>query len=267
METLKNSWSDRHHKQFMIALHKIYQYDKNTDTAQFLEQIKIVEAYSLDKNRLFGLFSHVDFFLVYISKNVKTVSGYTQEEVYKKGLSFAFKAVYWKQLPMAIKVHKWGDLFRKALGKHVLTSHPIVFHVGLRLKNKAGEWRIFFIKQKQLNSNKKGHPILSFLDVEDITDIYKSDYCWARMTSHTAEGNINRAYFQNGKKKEYADILSAREIEILQLIIAKKDNVAISQILEISKNTVERHRKNMIARLGVTDMTALIHICRLCQFL
>ena len=56
-------------------------------------------------------------------------------------------------------------------------------------------------------------------------------------------------------------------MEILHLIIAKKDNITISETLGISKNTVERHRKNMIARLGVTDMTALIHICQLCQLL
>ena len=56
-------------------------------------------------------------------------------------------------------------------------------------------------------------------------------------------------------------------MEILQLIIAKNNNITISELLGISKNTVERHRKNMIARLGVTDMTALIHICKLCRFL
>ena len=87
------------------------------------------------------------------------------------------------------------------------------------------------------------------------------------MVAKTDNTTISRAYFQEGKKKEYADILSVREIEILRLIIEKKDNMTISETLGISKNTVERHRKNMIARLGVTDMTALIHVCQLCQFL
>jgi len=51
----------------------------------------------------------------------------------------------------------------------------------------------------------------------------------------------------------------------LHLVIEQKNNTEISELLELSKNTVERHRKNMIARLGVIDMTALIHICKLCQ--
>ena len=42
-----------------------------------------------------------------------------------------------------------------------------------------------------------------------------------------------------------------------------KSNQEIGTLLNISKNTVERHRKNMIARVGAKDMTALIIICKL----
>ena len=189
------------------------------------------------------------------------------DDIRKKGLLSAFKVFYWKQLPLAIKVHQWGDRFRKALGKQIHSAQQEAFYCGMKLRTKQGDWKVFFLKQKILTTNKTGHPILSFLEIEDITTLYKSDYVWVRFTGQTETETINRAYFQDGKKKEYADLLSNREMEILHLIIAKKDNITISETLGISKNTVERHRKNMIARLGVTDMTALIHICQLCQLL
>lgn len=268
MTTLKKNWRERHHEQFIVELHKIYQTDKNIDTTQYIEQIKILEQYSLDKNRFFALFSQVDFYFLYLSKNLETVTGYKPKEIYQKGLRFAFKTIYWKQLPLALKVHQWGDAFRKVLGKQIAhTAKQEIFFCGVKLKDKQGEWKVLFLKQRILSTNEAGKPILSFLDMEDITTIYKSDSTWARMTAQTDNAIINRAYFQSGKKKEYADILSAREMEILLLILAKKNSATIGEALGISKNTVERHRKNMIARLGVTDMTALIRICQLCQLL
>jgi len=51
----------------------------------------------------------------------------------------------------------------------------------------------------------------------------------------------------------------------LQLAKINKSNQEIALLLNISKNTVERHRKNMIARVGVKDMTTLIRICQLAK--
>jgi len=101
---------------------------------------------------------------------------------------------------------------------------------------------------------------LSFIEVEEITNIYKADFAWYRPSCYIDGKLSTRAYFSNGSKKEYSDILSLREIEILRLAAQHKSNIEIGEQLEISKNTVERHRKNMIARVGVTDMTALLRI-------
>ena len=48
-----------------------------------------------------------------------------------------------------------------------------------------------------------------------------------------------RAYFSHGSKKEFPDILSERETEILKLAAQQKSNQEISELLEISKNTFQ----------------------------
>ena len=138
---------------------------------------------------------------------------------------------------------------------------------GLKLRDKSNKWRTFILKQKTLTIDKRNRALLSFNELEEITSFSKGDFFWYRPTC-TYQGNkITRAYFSNGKKKEYSDILSPRELEILQLVAQQKSNQEISEQLEISKNTVERHRKNMIARVGVIDMTALIRIAQIVQIL
>ena len=257
--------SQKYYEQFIEELNKNIQEKKVFDKNEFIENIKIVEEYSLDKKKIFGLFSNPKFFLEYLSQNTTEAIGYTPEEIYKKGLIFAFSTAHWKQLPTAVKVFKWGNRFREVLDNKVPIVHQEAYFCGLKLKNKWGDFRTYFIKQKFLTATNNGYnPGLSFLEGEDITSIFKGDYFWSRMTATYQDRFYCRAFFPYGKKREYNDLLSTRELEILKLAIEQKSNTEISELLGISKNTVERHRKNMIARVGVIDMTALIRICNLC---
>ena len=55
-------------------------------------------------------------------------------------------------------------------------------------------------------------------------------------------------------------ILTGREREILKLISEERNNTDIALALDISKRTVETHKKNMILKLGVTNTVGLIKI-------
>lgn len=56
----------------------------------------------------------------------------------------------------------------------------------------------------------------------------------------------------------FKDVLSKREKEVLQLIIEGKANKEIAELLNISKLTVDKHRKNMILRNGFKNSSELI---------
>jgi len=263
----KNSnYTQKHYDELLNELTKNYPEQQIPVPSEIIKKIKVLEAYTLDKNRFFCLFSQASFFPIYISKNVKDISGYTAHEIHQKGLLTVLKMLHWKHLPMAIKVHRWGSRFQQIVGNEVPLIGREVFFCGFKAKTKAGILKTFFAKQKILTA-KNYKPILSFLEIEDITPLFKADFVWGRLTAQHEDQFHVRVFFQVGKKTEYEDLLSARELEILKLAMKQKSNIEISELLEISKNTVERHRKNMIARVGVTDMTALIYICKLCKLI
>jgi DNA-binding NarL/FixJ family response regulator len=54
------------------------------------------------------------------------------------------------------------------------------------------------------------------------------------------------------------EILSKREIEILKLICKEYSNTEIAKKLFLSVSTVETHRKNLIAKLGVNNTVGLV---------
>jgi two-component system response regulator NreC len=58
--------------------------------------------------------------------------------------------------------------------------------------------------------------------------------------------------------KKVDEILSKREIEILKLICKEYSNADIAAKLFLSISTVETHRKNLIAKLGVNNTVGLV---------
>lgn len=58
--------------------------------------------------------------------------------------------------------------------------------------------------------------------------------------------------------KKVDEILSKREIEILTLICKEYSNSEIADKLFLSVSTVETHRKNLIAKLGVNNTVGLV---------
>lgn len=54
------------------------------------------------------------------------------------------------------------------------------------------------------------------------------------------------------------EILSKREIEVLKLVCREFSNAEIAQKLFLSVSTIETHRKNLIAKLGVQNTVGLV---------
>ena len=54
------------------------------------------------------------------------------------------------------------------------------------------------------------------------------------------------------------DSLSARERQVLQLVVEGKSSAAIAGIVHLSPKTVETYRSRLMKKLGVADITALV---------
>lgn len=59
-------------------------------------------------------------------------------------------------------------------------------------------------------------------------------------------------------RPETGAVLSRREIEVLQYIIRGYTNAEIADILFLSTPTVQTHRKNMLAKLGLKNTASLV---------
>lgn len=78
-----------------------------------------------------------------------------------------------------------------------------------------------------------------------------------------AFGQLESSNVQDGPAKEAADklaLLSARELEVLQGLVAGDANKIIAHRLGISPRTVEIHRANMTEKLGARSLSEALRI-------
>ena len=72
---------------------------------------------------------------------------------------------------------------------------------------------------------------------------------------------------QISEARKRLEILSRREMEILNMVYEGRTNKAISMIIGISQKTVEKHRSRILLKLGLTCSTLMIRIITVARML
>jgi DNA-binding NarL/FixJ family response regulator len=86
--------------------------------------------------------------------------------------------------------------------------------------------------------------------------------CRATMRGETflyagAVTTLVRDYLDRARDDEHVDPLTPRELEVLKLVAEGHTSDEIAELLVISRKTVDRHRANMLEKLGMRDRVDL----------
>ncbi len=138
------------------------------------------------------------------------------------------------------------------------------------IKEKDPDARILILtmhdNQEYLNqiirSGAKGF-ILKNTDKEELLDAVKTvasgDNFFSKDISKLIIDNYIRTAKETEKSDAYKEVpLTKREIEILKLIASGYSNQEIANILYISYNTVDTHRKNIMHKLSIKNTAGLV---------
>jgi DNA-binding NarL/FixJ family response regulator len=108
-----------------------------------------------------------------------------------------------------------------------------------------------------LKAGASGYVLKSGADT-DIVDAVRAAMRGDSYLYPSAVTAIVRDYVERGGRgKEQFDVLTPRELEVLKLIAEAYTNKQIADALFISIKTVERHRQNILDKLGMRDRVEL----------
>lgn len=136
---------------------------------------------------------------------------------------------------------------------------------GLKVQHTNGNWVTLHANVYPFEGAKDRLEVVCIL-LREITYMHDSKDVWARI-SYGGTQPKTFAWHSSEKVKKNKDLLSLREKEILEQVKNRKSNEEIGELLFISKHTVHQHRKNMMARLGAVDSTALVELARMSKLL
>jgi DNA-binding NarL/FixJ family response regulator len=106
-----------------------------------------------------------------------------------------------------------------------------------------------------LRAGASGYVLKSGAD-EDIVDACRAAMRGESFLYPSAVNTLVRDYIDRGEQ-EQPDILTPRELEVLKLIAEAQTSKQIAEQLVISVKTVERHRQNILDKLGLRDRVEL----------
>jgi DNA-binding NarL/FixJ family response regulator len=106
-----------------------------------------------------------------------------------------------------------------------------------------------------LKAGASGYVLKSGAD-EDIVNACRAAMRGESFLYPSAVNTLVRDYIDRGEH-EQPDILTPRELEVLKLIAEAQTSKQIAEQLVISVKTVERHRQNILDKLGLRDRVEL----------
>jgi len=133
---------------------------------------------------------------------------------------------------------------------------------GMRLIHRDGRSIRCYINIIPLEFNDQNNPTLIMMSFQEVSHLVKGDdYCMRGIFGEDDKKVF--VYYSNEDRTVDTEIISEREREVLQYISQGLDTKQIAVEMKISNNTVDNHRRNMLARTGTRDTTALIQLCRM----
>jgi DNA-binding NarL/FixJ family response regulator len=110
---------------------------------------------------------------------------------------------------------------------------------------------------ESLKAGASGYVLKSGADT-DIVDACRAAMRGESYLYPSAVTTLVRDYVERGGRgEEQCDVLTSRELEVLKLIAEANTSKAIADRLFISIKTVDRHRQNILDKLGMRDRVEL----------
>jgi DNA-binding CsgD family transcriptional regulator len=242
----------------LILKEQSHLYPKPTVKATPLEDSYLNE-FSESENSVKVIFDHANLKILYISDNVPALTGYTEKDFGKASILFALKLITLDHFNFMYVWLQWAIGIHAELGDLNRAKQAVC---GVQLKHKDGHVMRILFRHIALEMAESGAVKVAAISIDDITHLIKGNFYWGRMAFDDREQDIHH-FISTDKKDVQHDIISDREKEVLRLLALGKESKEIAESLFLSSHTVDNHRRNMIARTGAKDTTALVQICRM----
>ncbi|MBC7408941.1 MAG: helix-turn-helix transcriptional regulator [Arcicella sp.] len=261
MQNLANYSLEQLFRKCLKAVNEIMGETSEKSAEKYLQEMGFFNKDTTYLNAVYGIMDMTDLSFKYIT-NTEISLGIPVEAFMQKGFSQFLSSM----TPEKENVSSIPTLFKFMIDSikeapQEIKKNFIAYGYGMKHFRPSGIPFHTMVQIFGLEFNENGYPTLCFIVDQDIDHLIKpTDQYWGRMSFNNAEFVTAFSSKEMSLKKQ--DIFSAREIEVLKLLMKGYESKQIAEKLFISSNTVDNHRKNMIRKLDARDTTALVQLTK-----
>ncbi|MBL4643124.1 MAG: helix-turn-helix transcriptional regulator [Flavobacteriaceae bacterium] len=191
----------------------------------------------------------------YISKNFTACTGLSNKKMQEGGMEYFWSRFHPDDISLWIKCLQ--DLMRFTM--HELSDEQrlkMSYTWNYRLKNAKGNYVTIIQNTTPLQFDEAQKPIIGLAHYTVLDSDVNMDICAsAKYLNDTNE--YETLFYINQSSNHLLNIISNRERDIIRLLLTQKTSKEIAASLNISKHTVDTHRRNILKKLNLSSTIEL----------
>ncbi|MCI2230117.1 LuxR C-terminal-related transcriptional regulator [Polaribacter sp. MSW13] len=193
----------------------------------------------------------------YVSKNFSACTGLSPEELKNGGMNYFWSLFHpnvvkpWLtclESLMSFTMNELDDEQRKRMS----------YTWNYRIKNAKGKYISIIQNTTPLQFDKEQKPIIGLAHYTVLNGDINMDVC-ASAKYLNDKNEYETLFYKNISSDNLLQVISNRERDIIRLLLRSKTSLEISKTLNISKHTVDTHRRNILKKLNLNSTYELIN--------
>lgn len=191
----------------------------------------------------------------YVSKNFKACTGLDREKLMSGGMDYFWSLFHPDDIQLWLKsLQELMKFTMTELDDH--QREKMSYTWNYRIKNADGNYVNVVQNTTPLQFDASKKPIIGLAHYTVLHGNIEMDIC-ASAKYLNEKNEYETLFYQNVTNSNILNALSNRERDIVRSLLLKKTSEEIGFILNISKHTVDTHRRNILKKMNLNSTTEL----------
>ena len=238
------------------AYKEIFKSHDNPSLEKHIEKIIELDAFMPYNSTFFCITNTQNLAFEYISKNLTACLGMDREELKAKGMKYLWSKMHPDDLEVWLEA--LNELMNFTLNEiPVSERNKMSYTWNYRLKNSKDEYVNVIQNTTPLEFDNNNKPIIGLAHYTVLSNHIEMQVC-ASAKILNDNNEFETVYFNNFSQKLLSDGISNRERDIIRLLVLNYSSKEIAKRLNITANTVDTHRRNILKKLKVSSTGEII---------
>ena len=240
---------------------EIFKSHNNLYLEKHIEKIIELDTYLPYSSTFFCITNTQNLSFEYISKNFKACIGLDANEMKTEGMRHFWSRMHpedleiWLQALNELMNFTLSEIDSKDRGRMSYTWN-------YRFKNAQDDYVNIIQNTTPLQFDSDDKPVIGLAHYTVLSPEIKMQIC-ASAKLLNSNNEYETVYFNNFSQKLLSAGISNRERDIIRLLVLNNSSKVIGEKLNISSNTVDTHRRNILKKLNISSTGELVGMLKI----